>query len=93
MYYTTRWRRLRKQALILAEFKCKHCGCSVQGPKMSRVDHIIPVKKRPDLAFELSNLQVLCPPCDNRKHWEKFPNGKEKKPVKADGSPEGESWS
>jgi 5-methylcytosine-specific restriction endonuclease McrA len=31
------------------------------------VDHIIPIRIRPDLAFVRRNLQPLCKPCHSRK--------------------------
>jgi 5-methylcytosine-specific restriction endonuclease McrA len=33
------------------------------------VDHIEPVRDRPDLAYALDNLQCLCRGCHSRKTW------------------------
>jgi 5-methylcytosine-specific restriction endonuclease McrA len=92
IYNTPEWKRLRKQILLRDNYTCVNCGCHVHGKGRSRVDHIIPLKKRPDLAFEPSNLRTLCPKCDNLRHYGKFPNQKEKVEVMPDGSPKGESW-
>jgi 5-methylcytosine-specific restriction endonuclease McrA len=54
-----RWPALRLQALRRDDFKCVKCGTRGR----LEVDHIQPVAERPDLAFELSNVQSLCPWC------------------------------
>jgi 5-methylcytosine-specific restriction endonuclease McrA len=51
-----RWPALRLQALRRDGWKCRVCGSRLR----LEVDHIQPVRDRPDLAFELSNLQTLC---------------------------------
>ncbi len=61
-YMQPRWRALRK-IVLREEPICRMC----QREASSHVDHIIPRKKRPDLAFERSNLQGLCQPCHNAK--------------------------
>lgn len=49
-----------------AEYKCKYCGKSEKdGIKLS-VDHIVPVSKGG--TNEISNLQILCMPCNQRKY-------------------------
>lgn len=57
-----RWPALRLAAKRRDGWKCK---CGARG--RLEVDHIEPVRKRLDLAFELSNLQTLCPSCHSRK--------------------------
>ena len=54
-----RWPALRLQALRRDGWQCVKCG------KRGRleIDHIEPVRDRPDLAFCLSNLQTLCGVC------------------------------
>ncbi|WP_143769462.1 HNH endonuclease [Skermania sp. ID1734] len=42
---------------------CTTCGST---DRLS-VDHIIPAALRPDLAYETTNLQVLCLTCNGRK--------------------------
>ena len=63
-YCTARWqtiRALQLQRNPLCEY-CKELGYI---RKAEHVDHIEPVKKRPDLAFTESNLRSLCAPCHN----------------------------
>lgn len=58
-----RWPALRLQALRRDGWQCVQCGSRVR----LEVDHIKPTRDRPDLAFELSNVQVLCAPCHTTK--------------------------
>jgi 5-methylcytosine-specific restriction endonuclease McrA len=51
-----RWPALRLQALRRDGWQCRVCGSRLR----LEVDHVEPVFKRPDLAFDLDNLQVLC---------------------------------
>jgi 5-methylcytosine-specific restriction endonuclease McrA len=89
-YKTEAWKKARVECLRLHNWSCKVCGKSLRGFKKSRVDHKIPYKKRPDLGLVQSNLQALCPSCDNKKHAEKG-RGYEVEPVGEDGFPP--SWS
>ena len=70
-YGSVQWKVARAIALKRARYECENCGISVRGLGKSRVDHRQTVKDKPDLAFEQSNLRVLCPTCDNRRHAEK----------------------
>ncbi len=58
-----RWKALRLQALNRDEWACVQCG-ELRGLEC---DHILPVRDRPDLAYALSNLQILCGRCHARK--------------------------
>jgi len=58
-----RWKALRMQALDRDDWKCVECG----ERRRLEVDHIEPVRDRPDLAYVLSNLQTLCGSCHSRK--------------------------
>ena len=58
-----RWRALRMQALDRDGWQCVQCGSHVG----LECDHVLPVRDRPDLAFTLSNLQILCGRCHARK--------------------------
>lgn len=58
-----RWKALRLKALQRDGWQCVRCGARVG----LEVDHILPVRDRPDLAWALDNLQVLCGPCHARK--------------------------
>lgn len=58
-----RWRALRRQALDRDGWKCVVCGARHR----LEIDHIEPVRTRPDLAWSLANLQTLCGRCHSRK--------------------------
>lgn len=58
-----RWQALRLNAKRRDGFRCVECGAAGR----LEVDHIQPVRTHPELAFELSNLQCLCPRCHARK--------------------------
>lgn len=76
---TQRWRALRLQALRRDGFACVQCGALGR----LEVDHVRPVRTHPELAWDLRNLQCLCPSCHTRKtrlecgHPEKSPARKE----------------
>nr|WP_279327367.1 HNH endonuclease signature motif containing protein [Chelativorans petroleitrophicus] len=54
---------MRFQALRRDGWKCVECGARGR----LEVDHVKPVRDRPDLAFALDNLQSLCVACHSRK--------------------------
>ncbi|WP_425050750.1 HNH endonuclease [Psychromarinibacter sp. S121] len=51
-----RWKALRMQALERDGWACVKCGAR----RRLEIDHIEPVRDRPDLAWSLANLQTLC---------------------------------
>lgn len=75
LYDTQAWKRARTAALKRAHFRCAICGRNVSKPGSSRVDHIQPVRTRPDLALSPDNLRVLCVLHDNQAHREKGTGG------------------
>ncbi|KGB81965.1 MAG: HNH endonuclease signature motif containing protein [Pseudomonadota bacterium] len=58
-----RWKALRMQALDRDGWQCVQCGARHR----LEVDHIEPVRDRPDLSYSLGNLQCLCGRCHARK--------------------------
>jgi thymidylate synthase (FAD) len=54
----------REEVLRLKGQKCSECGST----EKLHCHHIETVKDRPDLAFDMENLQVLCSKCHNRHH-------------------------
>jgi 5-methylcytosine-specific restriction endonuclease McrA len=58
-----RWKALRMQALDRDNWQCVQCGTH----KRLECDHILSVRDRPELAYTLSNLQILCGACHARK--------------------------
>ena len=68
--WTSRWKTLRKRLIATAQV-CSICGGWLDhtAPPRSRwrpsVDHIVSIARRPDLAFEPSNLRVVCTGCNS----------------------------
>lgn len=58
-----RWKALRLKVLRRDGFRCVEC----QTRGRLEVDHIQPVRTHPELAYEIDNLQALCPACHTRK--------------------------
>lgn len=63
-YESREWQELRYQALKANSGKCELCGASKRTGAVLHVDHIKPRSLYRDLELELSNLQVLCGPCN-----------------------------
>ncbi len=61
---SARWKSLRMAVLERDGFACRLCG-TPRG--RLEVDHIKPVRTHPELSFDPSNLQSLCPQCHTRK--------------------------
>ena len=89
-FYNSRaWKAERYRALHRSGYKCAQCGKCLRGKGASRVDHIKPLNSNPELALEQSNLQTLCPACDNKKHREKGYKPREVDRVNPNGAPDG----
>lgn len=58
-----RWKGLRLEALRRDGWQCVQCGARGR----LEVDHVRSVRDYPAGAFDLSNVQVLCPACHTRK--------------------------
>ena len=61
---TRRWQVLRHAVLERDGWTCA-CGCGER--RRLEVDHILPVKTHPELAFDPANLQALAPACHTKK--------------------------
>lgn len=58
------WQYKYKNAILKRDNEqCRSCGDT----NNLEIDHIIPVKEDPTVAFSLANLQVLCQPCHRKK--------------------------
>ena len=62
-YASQAWRRARYDALRRSNGVCSLCGNPPVGHGL-HVDHIKPRSKFPELALEITNLQVLCRDCN-----------------------------
>ena len=60
----TKWQQVRFEALRCSGGRCCLCGATAKSGVTLHVDHIKPKSRYPLLAFELSNLQVLCADCN-----------------------------
>lgn len=63
VYRDKRWPALRLMAKRRDGWACVQCGSKHR----LEVDHRLSVRDRPDLAFDLGNLQTLCGQCHARK--------------------------
>lgn len=63
IYKTAQWKALRMAARRRDGFACTGCGARGR----LEVDHKLPLRTHPELAFDLGNLQCLCPACHSRK--------------------------
>ncbi len=66
VYRSTRWTVVRAQVLR-NEPTCRTCRAAGRTELATQVDHVIGLRERPDLAFEVSNLQPLCTVCHSAK--------------------------
>ena len=73
-----RWPALRTQALRRDGWQCVQCGARGR----LEVDHIEPVRRNPERAFDLGNLQSLCTGCHSRKTRIEIGHPEEKPEVK-----------
>lgn len=68
---TYEWRRARMEALRKYGPVCQCCGATPATGAVMNVDHIKPRKLFPQLALDLSNLQILCHECNHGKgNWD-----------------------
>jgi len=58
------WPKLRESAFSIHGYACKQCGAMAKHGAKLHVDHIKPIRHYPELALDLSNLQVLCAKCN-----------------------------
>src|SRR5216684_1850416 len=72
MYSLSRWRRglqpmvIRRDPFCMSGVVCDPDNVGNRAPS-EHADHIIPVSERPDLAWDMDNLQGLCPACHSHK--------------------------
>lgn len=64
-YRRAAWRKCRAYKLSLNPL-CELCLQRDQPTEATQVHHVVDYADRPDLAYELSNLQALCAPCHSK---------------------------
>lgn len=65
VYATAAWRRMA-DAVVAEADACHWCGTPAYVAKLT-ADHIHPIRERPDLALEPSNVVAACLSCQNRR--------------------------
>lgn len=65
-----RWAALRLQVLRRDGWRCVCCGAVGR----LEIDHKLPVRTHPALAYDVGNLQALCPRCHASKTWDECGN-------------------
>lgn len=63
-YDSDAWKHARYQALKANDGRCELCGSSKHDGIVLHVDHIKPRSLYPSLELVVTNLQVLCEPCN-----------------------------
>lgn len=63
-YKSPQWRKLRYEILRQRGARCECCGRTAADGVVIHVDHIKSRSKYPELALEITNLQVLCEDCN-----------------------------
>lgn len=58
------WRQIRYLTLKNCDGRCMCCGASAADGARLHVDHIKPRKTHPQLALNVTNVQVLCDDCN-----------------------------
>jgi hypothetical protein len=66
-YQSPEWRAAKAQVFARDDHICRICFDMGSSENPLHVDHIKPRSKYPDLALDLSNLQILCATCNSRK--------------------------
>jgi 5-methylcytosine-specific restriction protein A len=73
-YCDPRWAAARTAALTRDGYACTVCRRTRAHGTILDVDHVIEWAKRPDLAFDLSNLRTLC-----RRHHNQKTHGRQRR--------------
>ncbi|ABQ23670.1 HNH endonuclease [Clostridium kluyveri] len=82
IYKSRRWQRVRKIVLIRDNYLCQPCLRRGLIKEANTVHHIVELRKDLSKAFELDNLESICPACHNKEHPER--NGSKKKKKRRD---------
>src|SRR5699024_11029210 len=67
IYYSTKWRKLRKQIVLRDNYMCQYCLNKGLYKQADVVYHIIEVKDDITKAYDPENMQSLCHACHNKK--------------------------
>lgn len=64
---TWRYRKLARRAMVRDLHMCQACKAKGLITPAAEIDHIQPRAQRPDLTYELDNMQALCIRCHQAK--------------------------
>lgn len=67
--YDHQWRQFSANYRKANPFCVECLKDGVYNDQNTHTDHIIPLEQRPDLKYDVDNLQVLCRSCHSRKSW------------------------
>lgn len=68
IYNSKRWKNIREVALIRDECMCIPCKNKGISTIATEVHHKIELSERPDLAYDLDNLESICHACHMSEH-------------------------
>ena len=64
LYQSRAWQILRRLRLQIADYRCELC----RAVTATEVDHVRPLRQRPDLGLTLSNTRAVCRDCHIARH-------------------------
>ena len=68
IYNSKRWKEVRVKAMVRDSCMCGPCKKEGVDTIATEVHHIKELKDRPDLAFDLDNLESICHACHMKNH-------------------------
>ncbi len=80
IYKSRRWDKVRRIVLIRDNYLCQVCLRRGLVTPANTVHHKVELRKDISKAFDLDNLESICPSCHNKEHPER--NSKDKSKVK-----------
>jgi len=66
-YCSKRHKRWRMAVLMRDGWQCQSCGIVCVKKSQAHADHIVPVRTREDLRYDVDNGQCLCSSCHSAK--------------------------
>jgi 5-methylcytosine-specific restriction enzyme A len=70
-YISAVWRRTRERALKRQHYECQRCKVKGRYERATVAHHKQYLRRRPDLALDLDNLEALCDQCHYEEHHKK----------------------
>ena len=67
-YISAVWRRTRERALKQQHYECQRCKVKGRYERATVAHHRQYLRRRPDLALDLDNLEALCDQCHYEEH-------------------------